>query len=257
MSRYLIPAFCFVVSAAAKGRGGSSIHNDDVSTLCQVPCFPTHTNGLNQKNWDAPPLLKTMMAFAVIFCIVGLALLFTIFKYMPGIPGMTARGPYILLSIVVVSYTVYNLLWAVYIRLNGLRTLDLALDFFNAIFPAFLPAVVLYLLHQRSAILRATKGNTTVPLASYIWKQIFDWSLVGLTFVIPIANLAVRGISLEIDSTMIAQQLQYAQSSRGLAHASAVFQLLLCIDLIASVVIHFVQIRRVQRNDPVRNPSIL
>jgi len=166
---------------------------------------------------------------------------------------MAGRAPYILLMVITVSLGIWQVLYAVYLRTSTildrptLISIYTAGTFFVYLDTAFIPAVVLYLVHQRGDILRAVRGNTTAPLATHLWKRILDWALTGLTFVMAIAAMGVY--SDYLNSLVLALHRTYLD----LGHAAVAFATLLCIDVFISVIVQFVQGKDTQPADLVRN----
>ena len=174
------------------------------------------------------------------------------------IPSGPARGPYILLAIVTFVLSVYYLLAGIWTRVyedlqfivqaqfsNGIRVL-------YAFALAFQPGVVLYLAHQRGALLRASREIT--PFPSQIWKKIADWVLVAITFLISIASVLNSAFYYNARYNGSLQTSEdYVQANRGLSHAIVAISILLAINVVVSVIVLFVQGKQARWNDQVRN----
>lgn len=173
---------------------------------------------------------------------------------------MASRGPFILLAFVTLCAAVFYLMWAISTRVDIIDTViqaqvNSALQFLNGVQSAFLPAVILCLIHLRGGVLRASKGNTISPLASQLWKRILDWVLVALTFIFAIAQMGVIATlyaAFEDGSLTDDQSIQLFDASVALGHTFIAFQTLLYVDVIVSLIVHFIQSRRAQSSDLVR-----
>ncbi|KIM29004.1 hypothetical protein M408DRAFT_329042 [Serendipita vermifera MAFF 305830] len=237
MGRQVLSLFLFVSFAAAKGRGGGG-----------------SIDGIDD-GWDAPPAAKALMAFLILFCLASLALLVIVFKYLKRIPTMSFRGPYILLSVNLVLSAIYYLLWTIYLRLElpsgaVVGFLETSIGFLVDIPLIILPSAVLYITHQHSVALQRIKGSGFIPLASRKWKQILDWSLAGLIFILCVVNVCIHGV-LRNNSTSTAQTSRLSESSRNLKYAIVAFELILCVNTVVSVVIHFFQTQCAQSNTSI------
>lgn len=218
-----------------------------------------------KQGWDAPPAQKALLAFQILFGIACLVLLLGIFKNLGRIPGTWAKGPYILLAVTVVFAILDYIVLSVYTRLQGggqelFYTLNGLMDLFATVQNLFLPAVALSLIHKRAAVLQALKGNTSVPLASQMWKRIFDWALVGLNCVLYIAFAGSYGTLCAgyiNDTISDSQARQINRSLIGLKHARVTFGLLLCINVVVSLIVQSIQMKRAQWSDPVRDTAIM
>lgn len=163
-----------------------------------------------------------------------------------------------MLVVVTIFNFLYYLLYGVSTRLRGevpaftdgiyLATLGI-----TALVVAFQPAAVLFLLQQRGSVLQASKGNTISPFSSSLGKKIVDWVLVGLTFIVYIAYMGnVAAYATAADSGFSsASYLAYLAASRGLAYAGAAIFLLLCINVITTSIVLFVQAKQAQWIDLV------
>ena len=214
------------------------------------------------------------MAFYIIWFLLGVILLFFVFMNLSAIRPASARGPYVILAITTICFAVYNLLYGILIRIQDIQPADdLALTTSGSLLwniaIAFLPGVVLYLLHQRGDVLRAIRGNTTSPLASQVWKRIVDWILVVIAFAM---FTGAVGIDAQLFATLYESDYDYGygyeteseddlealyQSSQDLWKAGLAFATLLAIDVLISSIIQFVQGRSAQPPDLVGNIQLL
>jgi hypothetical protein len=214
------------------------------------------------KGWDAPATVKATLAFQIIWVIVGFVQLIFLFKNLGALPT-GARGPYILLAVVTVCFTLYNVLAAVLTRVDfpdfmTASNVITASSFFGNVDAAFRPAVVLYLLHQRGDILRAGKANAITPLSTYIWKRVLDWVLSALAWIM---YTAAMGATASLNAAQYggvfynyntSKNLRLA--SRGLGQTGFALVILLVINLVISTIIQFVQEKGTKPGDLVRNP---
>lgn len=231
-----------IVSPLAKGRGGGR-----------------GSSGGIDDNWDAPPLIKALFAFQIIWTIVAVILLIYITKALSRIPSWSARGPFLMLVFVTLFTIAYYVTYAISVRVDILDNVvasqvSSAISFLAAVDEAFRPGVVLYLLHMRGDVLRAIKGGTITPVASQLWKKILDWTLVSLTFIFYVAMMGVRASWNERSNNFDLTEdefWQFYEASKALGHVVIAFIILLCIDVFASIIIHFVQSKNAQASDPV------
>lgn len=232
----------FAASVMAKGRGGGSysISIDD--------------------NWDAPGVMKAAMAFEIIWAVFSLVQFIYILKNLSKIPTASARGPYILLAVTTFFTFLYYAMWGVLTRVTwGIldsisgNKLSLAITGIFTVVIAFQPASVLWLLHQRGSVLRTSRENTVSPFSSLLWKRIVDWVLVGITFVIYIAAMAVSvALAVALENNAPGRvYTQYLEASRGLSHTITGLILLICIDIVVTSLVVFFQVKRAQWNDPI------
>lgn len=212
------------------------------------------------KNWDAPGLTKAAFAFQIIWFIFTLVELIFILARLSGLPSWASRGPFILLAFVTLFAVTFYLMFAIITRIEITdftigSQVSTALAFLDAVQAAFLPAVILYLIHLRGGVLRVVKGNTASPLASKIWKRILDWILVILTFVFLLARMGIIAtLYAGVDNMTLTvhQTLQLVDTSISLGHTWIAFAMLLYGDIVVSLIVHFIQSRRAQASDPVR-----
>lgn len=235
----LIPFFASSVMARGRG-GGGSVSIDD--------------------NWDAPGVQKALMAFAIIFAVFSLVQFVYILKNFTKIPFLSPRAPYIILSITTFFTFLWYLLYGILTRLrddilDSIATgqVNAALVGFFTVVVTFQPAAVLLLLQQRGSVLQASRGNAISVFPSLLWKRIVDWALIGLTFIIHISyvgNYAAYIAAIEAGYSSRTYSA-YIAASKGLSYTLTAFFVLLCLDVIITSIVLFVQAKRAQWTDPV------
>ncbi|KIM29003.1 hypothetical protein M408DRAFT_23220 [Serendipita vermifera MAFF 305830] len=217
-----------------------------------------HRNS-SDDDWDAPPLIKALFAFQIIWAILAVMLLIYIPKYLLKIPSWSARGPYLMLIFVILFIIAYYVTWAVSVRVDTLDSdvatqVSSAISLFAAFVEAFLPGVVLYLLHMRGDVLQTVKVNLIMPLASQLWKRIMDWSLVSLTFIFYVAMIGVKAAGNELSGIFVLTEDEFWQSyetSQALSHVIIAFIILLCLDVSVSIIVQFMQSKKARARDSV------
>ncbi|KIM29001.1 hypothetical protein M408DRAFT_329040 [Serendipita vermifera MAFF 305830] len=216
--------------------------------------------GRNYDGWVAPPLTIAALTWQILLGMAATFLFFLIITItLLRVSPWSARGPYLLLAFVTLALIASCVLSAVSMRslvIDNITKLRLssASSFLGAVQDAFLPAVILYLLHLRGNVLRGVKGNTVTPIASQLWKRILDWSWVTLTFIFYLVLLGYRANWYNnLLSSMLTEDLfrQYVNISRGLAYTIDALRFLLFLNVIVSMIVHFVQSKNAQARDPV------
>ena len=198
------------------------------------------------------------MAFQIIWAALSLIQLVWILKNLRKIPSMAARGPYIMLVIVTFFTFLLYLLGGISTRVTlywvEAGKLSASITVYYALVTAFQPAVILWLIHQRGALLGASKGNGISPFTSQIWKQVLDWVLVAVTFILYIASAANRAsFFTDVGNGKIRNIQQFLSVDHGLAHTLVALSIVLAIDVAISSIALLMQGKRAQWNDLVRN----
>ena len=188
-------------------------------------------------NWYAPPLLKTQMAFEIIwFCIV-LYLISTIVKVIRNVPSRQ-RAPYILL---LVSATFLDI--GLLIRAIGIRTDDitppltsLALSCVSTLLwqqpTSLITMAGLWVFRTRSQLITHGKGAKGVPYAGRKWKFVADWivascDLLFLSLAIIVVAAGFSLLSVHAISPLDYKRLYDAQV--GLLYVHFAFYFILTI----------------------------
>ncbi|KAG8818685.1 hypothetical protein FRC17_010746 [Serendipita sp. 399] len=242
---------------SAKGGGGRSSGGSGVSG----------SRGGGSDDWDAPPMTKALFAFHIIWTIATVALfLVTVLRLVRYRTKPVPRGPYILLAVVSFMSALSYILGAIPIRatfypdvyLKMMESSFMVADFTRA----FLPGVILWLVHIRGATFYASQpAGGVVPLVIRPWKRVVDWALVSATFVHYIAfqaydldrNLDYFRSMFDMNALMNAR-IEYEKSTKiisKLQHVNTTFVLLLAINVIASLIALVAAHRRSKFRDPV------
>lgn len=190
------------------------------------------------------------MAFEIIWTITSIIQLVYILKNLKVIPSAIARGPYIMLAGITLTVTLYHGLYSILVRVYNTSQMEAnamvaTVQFFWVVDTAFRPAVVLYLVHQRGNVLQAIENYTRIPLSTQLWKRILDWVLVALAFVAYIGWMGTittyRTIYNNPGTESHDQGGGIFRAALGLAQAGLGLTVLLCINVVASLIIQSVK----------------
>ncbi|PVF97999.1 hypothetical protein CPB86DRAFT_399155 [Serendipita vermifera] len=127
-------------------------------------------------------------------------------------------------------------------------------EFFNFSYTAFLPGVVLYLLHVRSDI--AGQQQQRSMFMSQKRKKMFDWMLIALIYTLLIAFFAWEVASLKAYVYAIGMEMLWTwHDSRPqraiLLHIVYVLQVIAYLDVVVSSILMYTQLKRRSTPDPV------
>lgn len=219
----------------------------------------TWNGGDVDDGWDAPGLTKAGFALQIIWRAVAVILLVLTIGALPRVLPLPSRRPYLCLTFVVVSLITSFVLGAVALRAPIIdniimQQINSATTFFDAVVDVFLPAVVLYLIHLRGKVLQEVKGNTITPVALQPWKHILELYLIASTFILYMVQLGYRAdwiTSKFVHPPTDDLFQQYLDVSHSLSHTITALHFLLCLDVLVSLVVHFVQSNDAGARDPV------
>jgi hypothetical protein len=199
------------------------------------------------------------MAFQIInFC-------FCLWLVLLLVPGLALykrkeRGPFILLLFITVMLIVGDATGAAYTRASAVipkvraYNLNAATTFFVYVHVAFLPAVVLWFIHNRGMILCDSAGKLLEPFTSKKRKRIFDWVHVGSTFTLLISLIAItthNSIGYELKRISLERYNTNLKLAKNISHACAALVISLYINVIASVILLNRRIKSIKGSDEV------
>ncbi|KAG8794454.1 hypothetical protein FRC17_008295, partial [Serendipita sp. 399] len=180
------------------GRGGGGSHG--------------HSSSSSSANWNAPPLVKTIFAFEIIWFIILLIVTLHILLRLKLVEksARSSKAPYILAAFVSLSVSVLYLLGAIQTRWTSgtTNTIDpqailnigSAITFLFTVDISFRPIVILWLCHLRGHLSAA--GAMTKHKNSFVsstWKKFVDWLFVIVTLV---AGVFVAGFSTFVNNAI-------------------------------------------------------
>ncbi|KAG8811994.1 hypothetical protein FRC18_003143 [Serendipita sp. 400] len=202
-------------------------------------------------SWNAPPLVKTIFAFQLIWFILILVQSLQIFKGIKfvGKSPRSSKAPYILGAFVALCVSIYYLLGAINTRMASGTGYDIqaylnllaATGFMFDIDISFRPIVILWLCHLRGVFTGAgadVKGDKRSFVAS-TWKKILDWSLVIIVLALGVAysslaawynNAAYNG---DLTST---QSRSYKATFNGLNRSLEAFIAIFAINIVVTLI---------------------
>ncbi|KAG8757988.1 hypothetical protein FRC14_001057, partial [Serendipita sp. 396] len=202
-------------------------------------------------SWNAPPLVKTIFAFQLIWFILILVQSLQIFKGIKfvGKSPRSSKAPYILAAFVALCVSIYYLLGAINTRMASGTGYDIqayinllaATGFMFDIDISFRPIVILWLCHLRGVFTGAgadVKGDKRSFVAS-TWKKILDWALVIIVLALGVAysslaawynNAAYNG-----DLTSV-QSRSYKATFNGLNRSLEAFIAIFAINIVVTLI---------------------
>ena len=154
------------------------------------------SGGFNIGNWDAPPLPKARLAFEVIWFIVILYLISTLFKVIGNV-GSRQRQPYILLLVSAILLDIGLIMNAVEIRISDIitRGIYIALDGPRYVLwkqPTLLITMAgLWVFRKRSQLIIYGKGAGGIPYAGQTWKFVADWIVTSCSLLFLVLTVIV------------------------------------------------------------------
>ncbi|PVF98001.1 hypothetical protein CPB86DRAFT_815157 [Serendipita vermifera] len=242
MSYDLLLALSVSNGPLAKGRGSSG----------------SSENGSIDDGWEADPLTKAIVVAYFIWFFVTLIQIGFIFKRIRNVQTRASKGPFIFMTVVMLNAAINFILMGIFYRVQDLvisTTLDgifYAAEFFSFFYTAFLPGVVLYLLHVRSDI---TGQQQQAPMfMSQKRKRAFDWALIGLIYLLflvffgwQIADYSAYRNAVTTGRIWYDSTLQRA----NLSHAILAFQFIAYLDVVVSSIVMYKQLKRCNTPDPV------
>ncbi|PVF97996.1 hypothetical protein CPB86DRAFT_826115 [Serendipita vermifera] len=231
----------FDALAKGRGRGGSGSSSSGGSD-----------------NWDAPGEVKAAMAFYIVFGVAHLVLFCLVVKRLNQLPTWLARGPYIFLCIISFFLFVGYILAGIYTRILEHLNRKVAADtqaFINFLFEvdvAFRPAVVLYVIHVRGAILERSLGKGTFrPAMSQLWKRIFDWIFAIISYIVWMIFVGYNHYIIVHPPQSTVQFNKYNDTRRHIIEAASSVSIVFYVIVIVSSIIMAVQIKSRKLTDSV------
>lgn len=206
-----------------KGRGGSGGGGGSSSSI--------------EDNWDAPPLVKTVMAFEIIwFCII-LYLISTLVKVIRNVPTRQ-RAPYILLLVSATFLDIGLIMRAIAIRTDDVTPPLTTLALTSVITllwqqpTALITMAGLWVFRTRSQLITSGKGAEGIPYAGRKWKFVADWIVAScdLLFLSLSVIVVAAGYSLVYARTI--SPLEYknlVDAQAGLLYVHFAFYFILTI----------------------------
>jgi hypothetical protein len=200
------------------------------------------------------------MAFQIIWFIFSFLQVYLLLTRLKGIATWVSRGPYILSLVITFLLALAYLLWAIYTRnaanfdTSTQNSFSAAINFLIDVDLTFRPAIVLYLMHVRGDIIRASQGKTFTPLMAQMWKKILDWALIALIFILLMAGLGVStsaDVAYDSGHLTISQYLSKLNTAANLSHSVEAFHVLVYLNIIISGIFMYIQVKGRNLNDPV------
>ncbi|KAG8871769.1 hypothetical protein FRC20_010214 [Serendipita sp. 405] len=212
-------------------------------------------------DWDAPPTIKALFAFQVIWAILtAILFLFTVFKLTRVRSKITHRGPYLLLAVVFILFSISFTLSAAPIRVTFHPDVYLRIVFSSVMIGdfsrTFSSAAILWLVHIRGAALPSPQSDMSSPAVIRPWKRYVDCALVLGIFIL---ELAIHGYTLDRNLaylrtiSAIGRYEEFVKVATRLRHVISTVVVLLAINVIASLAAIKVAHRRTKFTDPVIN----
>jgi hypothetical protein len=133
-------------------------------------------------------------------------------------------------------------------NLNAVATL------FVYLHVAFLPATILWFIHNRGTILCNLAGKFPEPFTSKKRKRIFDWVHVGSTFGLLVSLMAItthNSIAYEQQRISLDRYNTNIKVAKNISHACAALVITLYMNTIASMVLLNRQIKNAKGSDDV------
>jgi len=188
-------------------------------------------------NWGAPPLVKAMMAFEIIWFCVVLYMITALIKVRRNVPSQH-RQPYNLLLCSASLFALALIGDTAYYRIRGTMfgTTYIVLD--SVVAPlwgqpkALMIMAGLWIFHKRSKLViygGGTKGN---PYAGQTWKFVVDWIISAsiLLFIVVSVTVGAVGYSLYYDDIIYTSEYRrFSDASDILWYIGSAFYFILTI----------------------------
>jgi hypothetical protein len=190
-----------------------------------------------EDTWGAPALVKTQMAFEIIwFCII-LYLITVLLKSIRNVPARQ-RQPYILLLISAIFLDASLIMRAIEIRTQGTTVgpTSLALNTATTLLwhqpMALITMAGLWVFRKRSKLITYGGGAKGIPYAGKTWKFVADWVVTscGLLFLVLAVIVNAAGYSLGYNRVISYSDYErYYNAQVGLLYVEFAFNLILTI----------------------------
>ncbi|KAG8822407.1 hypothetical protein FRC17_009567 [Serendipita sp. 399] len=206
-------------------------------------------------SWDAPPLVKAIFAFQVIWFILLLSESLMILTRLKLISksARSSKAPYVLAALVALVTSLFYLFAGIRLRTSysslpgtsNLRTslnLSAVAGFLYDVILSFLPLIFLWIGHLRGLISSSVVTGSASRNNSFVsstWKKILDWSFVIIVLALSVAYsaLATHVNNMNFNRELTAtQQLNYRATLTGLNRAVEAFFILFLINVVVSLI---------------------
>jgi hypothetical protein len=171
------------------------------------------------------------------------------------------KAPFIFLFFIIVMLIAGYAAGAAYTRASATMdkvkgyALNAVAAFFTYVHVAFLPATMLWYIHNRGMILCDSAGKLLEPFTSTKRKRIFDWAHAGSTFGFLLALIAIttrNSISYEQQRISLDRYNTNIKVAEYISHACAALLITLYINVVASIILLNRRIGSVGGRDEVR-----
>ncbi|KAG8825422.1 hypothetical protein FRC17_008662 [Serendipita sp. 399] len=254
----------------------------DITELLSVPSDDILTKGGRggggssgsssgiRDSWNAPPLVKAIFAFQVIWFILLLSESLMILTRLKLISksARSSKAPYVLAALVALVTSLFYLFAGIRLRTSysslpstsNLRTslnLSTVTGFLYDVILSFLPLIFLWIGHLRGLISSSVVTGSASRNNSFVsstWKKILDWSFVIVVLALSVAYsaLATHVNNMNFDRELTTtEQLNYRNTLTGLNRAVEAFFILFLINVVVTLICLKVAQKRAKIADKV------